>query len=248
MTPNMSEILSYPDSIITLAIMLLAYGFRGITGFGSGLIAIPLLALLYPLHFVVPFITMLDWLASLLHGVRHRQETQWSLIVPTLPFTLFGIAIALYIFKTVDAVLLVKALGLFILCFAVYSLVSPGFHQHTSRIWAAPAGLLGGIVSTLFGTGGPFYVIYLQFQGLSKGLFRATVASIFAIEGLLRVIGYSFAGFYSSDILLTALIGIPVMIIGMNIGGHIHTNISQLSFQRAVGILLIGSGIALLYK
>ena len=245
---TMFDILDYPNSLYTLIIMLIAYGFRGITGFGSGLIAIPLLALMYPLHFVVPFITMLDWLASILHGVRHRKETQWALLWPTLPFTLIGIAIALYMFKTIDASILVKALGIFILCFAIYSLIAPTFKTHTSRIWAAPTGLFGGIVSTLFGTGGPFYVIYLQFQGLPKGLFRATIATIFIIEGALRVTGYSMIGFYSLDILLTALMGLPIMIIAMSIGGHIHTNISQLTFQRAVGVLLIGSGIALLYK
>lgn len=244
----MSAILTYPNSIYTLIIMLVAYGFRGITGFGSGLIAIPLLALIYPLHFVVPFITLLDWLASVLHGVRHRKEIQWPLLWPTLPFTLIGIAIALYLFKNIDAALLIKALGIFILCFAIYSLIAPTFEPHTSRIWAAPAGLFGGIVSTLFGTGGPFYVVYLQFQGLAKGLFRATVATIFVIEGALRVTGYSFVGFYTTDILLTALMSLPIMIIAMNIGGHIHTNISQLTFQRAIGILLIGSGVALLYK
>ncbi|MGD8484434.1 MAG: sulfite exporter TauE/SafE family protein [Thioalkalispiraceae bacterium] len=238
----------YPNSIYALLIMLLAYGFRGITGFGSGLIAIPLLALLYPLHLVVPYITLLDWLASIVHGVKHREQTQWRLIRPALPFTLIGILIALYLFMNIDASVLVKTLGIFILCFAIYSLAAPRFKPHSSRAWAVPAGLLGGIISTLFGTGGPFYVIYLQLQGLSKGLFRATIAPIFAIEGALRVLGYSLVGFYNTDLLLSVLLGLPVMLVAMRIGGHIHTNISQQSFQRAVGILLIGSGIALLYK
>lgn len=244
----MPNILSYPDSLITFSIMLLAYGFRGITGFGSGLIAIPLLALFYPLHVVVPFISLLDWLASVLHGVRHRKQAQWSLILPTLPFAVIGILTALYLFKTLDAQFLAKALAIFIIVFAIYSLAAPTFRSHTSRIWAAPAGIFGGIVSTLFGTGGPFYVIYLQFQGIPKGIFRATIATIFVIEGAMRVSGYTLVGFYNKDMLLLVITSIPVMIIAMSIGGHIHTNISQRNFQRAVGILLLVSGIALLYK
>ena len=244
----MPDLLSYPDSILTLFILLLAYGFRGITGFGSGLIAIPLLALLYPLQFVVPFITLLDWLASLLHGVQHRKLAQWSLILPVLPFTLVGIITALYIFKTIDASLLVKALAFFVTGFAIYSLIAPTFHSHSSKTWAIPAGIFGGIVSTLFGTGGPFYVVYLQLQGLPKGIFRATIASIFVIEGVMRVTGYSFIGFYSLEMLWLELLAIPVMVFAMKIGGHIHTGITQSAFQRAVGILLLGSGVALFYK
>ena len=228
--------------------MLLAYGFRGITGFGSGLIAIPLLALIYPLTFVVPFVTLLDWLASVVHGVHHRKQARWSLIVPALPFTLVGIIAALYVFKNLDTLLLVKALAFFILGFSIYSLVAPEFKTHNSKLWAAPAGLFGGIVSTLFGTGGPFYVVYLQFQGIPKGIFRATIASIFVIEGILRVAGYTVVGFYTQDMLILVLLSIPIMVLAMSIGGHIHTSISQRNFQRAVGILLLSSGIALLYK
>ena len=244
----MPDLFTDPDTLIALLILLLAYGFRGITGFGSGLIAIPLLALIYPLTFVVPYITLLDWLASVVHGVHHRRQAQWSLIVPTLPFTLVGIVTALYVFKTIDTQVLVKALAVFILGFSIYSLVAPDFKTHNSKLWAAPAGLFGGIVSTLFGTGGPFYVVYLQFQGIPKGVFRATIASIFVIEGASRVTGYTIVGFYDLEMLLLVFLSIPVMVVAMNIGGHVHTTISQKNFQRSVGVLLLASGLALLYK
>ena len=236
------------DTLIALVILLLAYGFRGITGFGSSLVAVPLLALLYPLQFVVPFMTLLDWFASTFHGIRYRKQARWSLILPTLPFILVGIVVALYIFKTIDALLLVKTLGIFILGFGIYSLIAPVFKTHDSKIWAALAGLLGGSVSTLFGTGGPFYVVYLQFKGIPKGTFRATIASIFIIEGALRVAGYTLVNFYTVEMLGLVLLSLPVMVIAMNIGGHIHTTISQKNFQRSVGVLLLASGLALLYK
>ena len=42
-----------------------AYFIRGITGFGSALIAVPLLALSQPLHFAIPLVLALDF-----HRVR----------------------------------------------------------------------------------------------------------------------------------------------------------------------------------
>ena len=56
------------DTILVLFIVLSAYLVRGITGFGSGLIAVPLLALSHPLQFAVPLVLALDFTASLVLG------------------------------------------------------------------------------------------------------------------------------------------------------------------------------------
>ena len=51
-----------------LAVLFGAYFVRALSGFGSGLIAVPLLAQLHPLTRVVPAVMALDFLASLLIG------------------------------------------------------------------------------------------------------------------------------------------------------------------------------------
>jgi len=244
----MPETFSPPVILLLSAILLVAYAFRGVTGFGSGLIAIPLLALFLPLTFVVPFVSVLDTFASLVHGWRHRRHTAWRELLPVLPATVFGVVLALYVFKHVDTNTLVHALGVFILLFAAYNLIGPEFHRRCSRKWAALAGSLGGIISTLFGTGGPLYVIYYQMRGLPKSVFRSTVATAFLVEGGIRLSGYAVAGFYTRDILFWIGVSLPLLALGLYIGGHIHTSISQRQFQRAIGVLLIVSGVALLTK
>lgn len=229
-------------------ILTIAYTFRGVAGFGSGLIAIPLLVLILPISIVVPLMVLLDFIASVSHSIKHREVALWKTIYPLLPFTVIGVLLALFIFKTVDTALLVKSLGVFILLFALYSLFAPSPQRQGSKLWAAPAGVFGGLVGTLFGTGGPFYVIYLQLLRLDKAAFRATVASIFMIDGGIRVGGFALSGFFIHETLLLAALGLPIMGLAMSVGGHIHTNISQTTFQRAIGVLLVGSGIALLLK
>lgn len=244
----MLESLSPLQLLLAALIILGAYLVRGIAGFGSGLISIPLLALMLPLNIVVPMVGLLDYIASTSHGVKHRQAIQWRDILPLLPFTFTGVLTALYLFKTLDAHLLRSALGGFIVLYAFYSLLSSGPASHGSRLWAAPAGALGGLIGTLFGTGGPFYVIYLRLRQLDKSAFRATAATIFLIDGSSRIVGYFFSGFYELDTMVLLAAALPVMVVGLYIGGHIHTTISQRTFQQAIGLLLIGSGMALLWR
>lgn len=100
----------------------------------------------------------------------------------------------------------------------------------------------------MFGTGGPFYVFYFQMQQLDKSAFRATCAAVFLIDGLIRAVGFTLSGFYTSTVLTSIAYALPIMFISMYIGNHLHTNISQRTFQKAIGVFLIFSGIALFLK
>jgi uncharacterized membrane protein YfcA len=230
------------------AIITVAYLVRGIAGFGSGLIAIPLLALYVPLTLVVPLVVFLDYVASASHGLKDRFHVQWKQLWPLLPFSAIGVAAGIYLFQTIDTVMLAQALGVFVIFYALYTLFMKDSDKAPSSLWAAPVGLLGGLVGTLFGTGGPFYVVYLKHRGLSKTEFRATFATIFLLDGAVRLLGYLTSGYFNSDWMILTAIALPIMAVGLFIGGQIHTRISARTFQVAISVLLIGSGLSLLLR
>jgi len=229
-------------------VLAVAYFVRGVAGFGSGLIAIPLLALMLPLTIVVPLVVFLDYVASASHGLKDRAHIQWHQILPLLPFSALGVLTGLYLFKAVDTVMLAHALGVFVLLYALYTLVSKDSEGKASGLWAIPAGSLGGLVGTLFGTGGPFYVVYLKHRGLPKTQFRATFATVFLMDGAGRLAGYLAGGYFDRDWILLAAMSLPLMVTGLYLGGHVHTNISQRSFQVAVSMLLVVSGTSLILR
>jgi len=242
------ESISLPFWVFGAGILCVAYFVRGVAGFGSGLIAIPLLALVMPLALVVPLVVFLDYVASASHGLKDRAQIQWRQILPLLPFTALGVLSGLYLFKTVDSVTLAHALGVFVLVYAAYSLLVKNGDGRASALWAMPAGSLGGLVGTLFGTGGPFYVVYLKHRGLPKSQFRATFATIFLMDGAGRLAGYMAGGYFDRDWLILAAASLPMMAVGLYLGGLIHTSISQRTFQIAVSLLLVVSGISLLLR
>lgn len=244
----MLETLTHAQYITASLILIAAYTFRGVSGFGSGLIATPLLALFLPLTFAIPFISLLDLTASLTHISHTRQHISWKAILRAIPFAFIGVPIGLYALQTVDTLILVKALGVFIVLFAIYSLISPKLKKSDSIIWPAFGGFFGSLIGAMFGTGGPFYVFYFQIQQFEKSVFRATCAAVFLLDGLIRAAGFTYSGFYTSTVLLSIAYSLPIMFLSMYIGNHIHTNITQRTFQKAIGVFLMFSGFALLLK
>lgn len=234
-------------TVYTGVILFSAYLMRGIAGFGSALIAVPLLALMFPLTLVVPLVVLLDYLGSATQGFRNRQRIVWGDLAPLIPFTIIGVATSLMLLNAVNSKLLSNVLGGFVILYAIYQ-ISPLPVLRGSRILSIPYGFLGGLVGTLFGTGGPFYVIYLNLRGLDKSAFRATFAMYFLVDGAMRLTGYAVVGFFDHQMLMALLASIPIAGIALFIGGRVHTTISQQTFAKLISLLLVTSGSALLLK
>lgn len=233
--------------MMSAPIIFLAYLVRGICGFGSGLIAIPVLSLMFPLKVAVPLVVMLDYLASAGQGASLRQSIQWREIARLIVPALIGVSAGLLIFHKVDAELLTRFLGGFVFLYALYALWGPEMPRASSW-WALPAAFSGGAVGTLFGTGGPFYVTYLKARQLDKTAFRATFACIFILDGAARVTGYVGTAVVDIQLLFLLAMSLPVMILGMYLGGKIHTSLSAEVFTRAISILLLASGASLMLR
>ncbi|MDH5298109.1 MAG: sulfite exporter TauE/SafE family protein [Desulfobulbaceae bacterium] len=229
------------------AVLFCAYLIRGIAGFGSALVAVPLLTMSWPLTLVVPVVGLLDYCASLTHGLQGRRLVRWRDLLPLLPFSFIGVQMGLFLLKRLPTERLALFLALFIFLFALYSLL-PLPPLRGSRRWAVPAGLLGGMVGALFGTGGPFHVIYLTLRQLDKGEFRATAAAIFIVDGGFRLVSYLVAGLYTWQTAAAVAAGLPLMAAGLAVGGRIHLTIGRSQFVGLVSFILIGSSIALLIR
>lgn len=228
-------------------ILFLAYTVRGVAGFGSALIAVPLLTMRFPLTMVVPLVVLLDYLGSATQGFANRMEISWRDVLPLIPFTLIGVFGALLVMEMVDPQFLTTALGGFVLLYAVYQL-SPLPEMRASRAASIPTGLFGGLMGTLFGTGGPFYVMYFNMRSLDKTVMRASFATYFLVDGSMRLAGYTLFGHVNKEMLLYMLAALPIAGFGLLVGGQIHLNLSQQTFKRFISLLLLGSGIALILK
>ena len=228
-------------------VLLLAYWVRGMAGFGSGLIAVPLLTLAWPVTVVVPLVVALDYIGSASQGLRNVDEVSWREQLVLIPFMVVGVGLGLWVLRAVSTALLAKVLGGFVIAYALYQML-PLPELRGSRVAATYCGFLGGLVGTLFGTGGPFYVIYLNLRGLARPAFRATFAMNFLIDGGVRLGAFVAAGLFGRQTLGYLLAALPITGAGLYVGGRTQTGFSQRAFQIVIRLLLLVSGVALLLK
>ncbi len=229
-------------------IVITAYIIFGISGFGSTIIAVPLLAHLYPLQFVIPVIVLLDCIGAISMGARLRADVNKAELTPLFPFLVVGMLVGAFLLLKVRAELLLGGLGV---CVLIYGTLFALGKQPTFRLkrWtAAPVGLFAGTTSAAFGVGGPIYVMYLTARGATPEQVRATVPVIFIFTTIARIAIFTVAGLFSREVLYSAAALLPIMILGMWIGHHLHLNMSREQLVRIMGALLVLSGVSLLVR
>jgi uncharacterized membrane protein YfcA len=231
------------------AVILFAYVIRGLTGFGSALVAVPLLVRFLPLQFVVPFMMALDFTASFMLGGSQRKHIVWGELKWLLPASMAGALLGIYLLLRLPQDWLLPALGALVMLFGLRNVLALHGEAPIARAWAIPAGLIGGSVSALFGTGGPPYVIYLSHRLRDKTLLRATFSGLFVIDGGFRLLVFLASGLLLQPHLWLAwLLALPVAALGLFLGHTLHLGLSNAQMLRLVGVLLVFSGGALVWK
>jgi uncharacterized protein len=240
-------------SLLTLLIavptLAVAYAIFGIAGFGTALIAAPVLAQIMPVAVIVPLLALLDCLAAIVNGVTLSEKIAKREMIWLVPLMIAGSLVGAWLLLIVPPKPMMLALGIFVVGYAIYSLVSKAPRTGLAQIFVVPFGLIGGIFSAMFGSGGFVYATYLSRRLADKDAMRATQSALIALSTFARVVIFALAGIYSSlQIPVLAVILIPVMLIGLYAGHHITLRMSREQFQRVLNLVFIGTGATLIVR
>jgi uncharacterized membrane protein YfcA len=229
-------------------IVITAYVIFGITGFGSTLVAVPLLAHLFPLKVVIPMMVLLDCIGSISMGLKLRADVNKRELAPLLPFMVVGMLVGAFLLLNLRAELLLGGLGVFVLAYGIFYAAGRQPALRLRRWAAAPVGVFAGTTSSMFGVGGPIYVMYLTARGSTLEQIRATMPVIFIFTTIARIIIFAVAGLFTLNIVLTAGVLLPIMALGIWAGSRLHLSLSREHLVRFVGTLLVLSGASLFYR
>lgn len=201
------------------------------------------------LQFALALFVLADLAAALSVGLerpKNAVRSEWTRLVPMI---LVGTALGVTLLVNLPRAAGMLLLGLFVLAFAIFTLLPHARARIVSPAWAWIAGLAGGITSTVFGAGGPPYAIYLSQRGLSKEQFRATLGLATLTSISLRLLAFVVTGvLLDPDVWWKALAVVPACLVGIWVARRIYLRISRDQLMRAVALLLLGSGASLIWR
>ncbi|PUA43948.1 permease [Pseudomonas protegens] len=224
----------------------LAYIVFGIAGFGTALVAGPVLILFMPLSKIVPLLVLLDFVAAFGNLLPSRKDVARPELLRLLPCMALGCTLGVIFLLNLKSDLLLLLMGLFISAYAIYSLWVKVRPAQLAAGWAVPIGIVGGMFGALFGSGGFLYAIYLNSR-LPKDPARATQSALISCSTVVRLSLFALAGVYAEwPLLLLAGCLLPAMALGLWGGRRLTMKLSREAFVRLVTWLVLASGFALI--
>ena len=231
------------------AIFLLAGFTQGVSGFGSALVAMPLLTLFMDVQTAAPLCMLNGLVITLSLSLQLRRHIDWSRIRPLLIGCLPGIVFGLVVLKSISNNILRICLGMMIIGYAVYSLL--GKVQRPSKmsgVWAYIAGFWTGGFSSALGAGGPPTIIYVSLTGWANDEIKASLSIFFFISGIVTALGHAFSGLTTDLVLHEFVMGAPFTVIGILAGVHFYNRISQRYYIKIMLWILLVMGVTMLVR
>lgn len=235
--------------LVAFPAVTLAYAIFALAGFGAVFITAPALAQMMPVSSVVPVLSLVDFGAAALNGLKLFRKIAIDEVKWLMPLMLIGSVIGIYALLIIPPRPMMFGLGFFVLGYALYALFARPSAKPIAKIWILPYGLLGGIFSGMFGSGGFIYVMYLSRRLSDRDAVRASQSVLITMSTLTRAIIFLVAGVYANlQILLLAIACLPAMLLGTWIGHHITLRMSREQFLRAIYCMLLVAGGALIVR
>ena len=232
------------DAFLTGIVAFSAFLVLGLTGFGSGLIMISLLLLFMDIKLVIPSFSVLNIMIYSISTLQIRKNIRKGLIPVVLFGALIGTTLGTHMLATYESLLLKRIFGLFVAVFALNMLFESGKRKNLGlgNPIGFLAGVIGGLISALFGMGGPPVVIYFGHRIRKKEALKATLIFYYLLVTLWKTSTYLYAGLIDLNVVKFSAFLLPPSTIGMILGSKIHTSISETTFRRIVAAVLLLTG------
>jgi uncharacterized membrane protein YfcA len=228
---------------------------KGSTGFGPAIVFVSIGSLLLPPHTVIAVSAFLDVIGGLVllrYDKGSTSRSFWMLLGVAI---VCGSIIGGVFLRLIPPEPLRIVLGIAVLLLGLWFVFVRALEKHgmlsshrPTRCSAQDLGITGfaGILGGLIGIDGPPIVWHFG-RSFKKEILRGVLIRVFLAAALARVVTYSATGLVDYSVLKYTAAALPGLAAGVWLGNRIFLHISEATFSRITGAVLLVIGGRLLF-
>lgn len=242
LTGAFASMLVEMDRLLFLAVIFFACFTQTLTGFGSALVAMPVLVGLLGLRTAAPTVALIGLVLEVGLLLRYRRSFAWAPVRRMIAGSLVGIPIGVWGLKAVDEQAALLVLGVFVVAYALYALAAPRLPDLRQPIWAYVVGLSAGVLGGAFNTSGPPVIVYGHARRWPTSSFKANLQGFFLVVTAWVVLVHGISGNLNPMVWRSFALSLAPMALGTGLGFWLDSRLQTAVFRRVVlvGLLLLG--------
>ena len=219
---------------------------QGLTGFGSALVAIPLLSLIIDIKIAVPLCILNGLIITVYLAVQLRRHLDRKKILPLVFGSIPGVVVGATLLQRVDSSVIRSGIGLLLISYSLYNLLARPRPLKPAKEWGYVAGFLTGAIGAAFSAGGPPAIVYTAVSGWKKEEIKATLSGFFVANGVVTALAHAITGVTSLTTVGFFGITAPFVLLGTALGSRVTGKIDQQTYLRIIFCFLFAMGIMMI--
>lgn len=226
--------------LLTLCLVFFLAGLvQGISGFGSALVAIPLLTLVIDIKEAIPLCMLISLVITTYLSLQLRRHFDRKKLLPLCIGAVPGIIVGATLLKLVPSEIIRVLLGVLIISYSMYSLASTPKERRLKEKWGYLAGFLSGAIGAAFSAGGPPAIIYSTLKSWGKDEIKATLTGFFCFNSYLGAVAHAVSGLTTATVFHSFLISVPAVLLGTAAGSYCYGFFPREIYLKIIYIFLI---------
>ena len=220
-------------------------------GFGIGMVATPILLLIFDPQTAIVTLSPAGTVLSALIAWRHRDHI---LMRETLPIALLGMAGAftgVYVLSTSDDQLLKIAIVTLIIPLTILSFFNPRNLKDRIPFPKVVGPFIGYLVGLMLGSmaiGGPLLVIFLIVRGWKSYAIRGSMSFFLLCVMVCALIGFVPAGLYGEGRIALSAVAFVPMIAGFWVGSRLANRMNENLFRKCSVTVIVLSSLTVIIR
>ena len=232
--------------VVAVAVFISAM-VTAVTGFGFGLLSVPLMSLVIDLHSAVIVSSVIAIPVNGIQTFMYRKVRERVIANRLLVASIIGLPFGYLVYALISDRALRFALGAGV-AVAVVALARGIDLAHVGPRMDWTLGFVSGVLNTSISTSGPPLVFDLQSRNISANPFRGTLNYIFLVSGTIGLGIFAVGGKVHVRELVVGFIAMPALGLGMMAGLPLRRRFSPERFRVLVLILLVAGAVAAVAK
>jgi uncharacterized membrane protein YfcA len=241
-----------PLELVVLIVGLGVAGLaKGLSGMGLPLIATPILAGVFGPRMAVTIVTIPIFVANsllVIQGMRDRALLRG--LVPLIVASIVGTALGTLLLAQLDQRTFAILIAVMVVIFLARGdrLLGDDPAALRARILGPAVCFIGGVLQGTTSIASPLVGSYFHSRQLKPAEFVFVLSSIFELNSIVQLIGYSLQGLYNAEVIALGLLGLVPTLLAMMLGIYLRGKLDATLFRRLIVALLIFSVANLLWR
>lgn len=232
--------------LFLLIVVYIAGIIRGLIGFGSALLVVPMLALLFGPAQAVVIEVILEIPTALGLLAPAIREASRKTVLPMLTMFVFFVPVGAYLLKTMDPEPLRIGISLAVLGMVLTLVFQKRIAGFLTPIGVMLTGAVAGVMQGLTGIAGPLFATALLARGENPETTRANIIAVAAGIIAVSVISFWALGLLTVEAAIYAGLATPSILLGVWTGSYLFRRFKGWNFRGIILVFLAMSSIATL--